>query len=100
MKIIKTKLDYSHLYTYLDVNTLIVGEIVPYNIFIKKSDKYTIIIEAGTLISEALHAKLQNQESLYIAKEDETKQILSCESLKYYIRHNRDNPKKKSSTAL
>lgn len=95
MKIIKTKLDYSHLYTSLDINTLIVGEIIPYNIFIKKSEEYIIIIEAGTLISETLHAKLQKQEALYIAKEDETKQILSCESLQYYIRHNRDNLKKR-----
>lgn len=95
MKIIKTKLDHSHLYTLLDINTIKVGEIVPYNICIKKSEEYVIIIEAGTLISETLHTKLQKQEALYIAKADETKQILSCESLKYYIRHNRDNPKKR-----
>ncbi len=95
MKIIKTKLDHYHLYTTLDINTLIVGEIIPYNIFIKKNEEYVIIIEAGTLISKEFHAKLQKQEALYIAKVDETKQILSCESLKYYIRHNRDNPKKR-----
>ncbi|MDD2652531.1 MAG: HD domain-containing protein [Sulfurimonas sp.] len=95
MKIVKTKLDYSHLYTLLDINSIVVGEIIPYDICIKKNEEYIIIIEAGTLISEALHAKLQKQEALYIAKADETKQILSCESLKYYIRHNRDNPKKR-----
>lgn len=95
MKIIKTKLDYSHLYALLDINTLVVGEIIPYNIYIKKNEEYIIIIEAGTLISKEFHAKLQKLESLYIAKADETKQILSCESLKYYIRHNRDNPKKR-----
>lgn len=95
MKIIKTKLDHSYLYTLFDINTIKIGEVVPYHIFIKKSEEYVIIIEAGTLISEALHAKLQKQETLYIAKADEAKQILSCESLKYYIRHNRDNPKKR-----
>jgi len=48
-------------------------------------------LKAGTLLSGILYAKLQEQKSLYIAKKDEKKQILSCESLKYYIMYNRDN---------
>ncbi|MFA7355085.1 MAG: HD domain-containing phosphohydrolase [Sulfurimonadaceae bacterium] len=91
MKVIKTKLNYVNSYATFDVNTLSVGEIIPFDLFIKKDKDYIIIIEAGTLLSQSLYAKLQKQESLYIAKKDEEKQILSCESLKYYIRHNRDN---------
>ncbi|MEK6659942.1 MAG: HD domain-containing phosphohydrolase [Campylobacterota bacterium] len=95
MKVIKTKLNYSNSYLSFDINLLKVGCVAPFDIFIKKDDDFVIIIEAGTLISENLHAKLKHHESLYISKKDEDKQILSCESLKYYIRHNRDNPQKR-----
>jgi len=91
MKVIKAKLNYVSSYVVFDINTLVVGEVVPFDLFIKKDKDYIIIIEAGTLLSETLHAKLQKQENLYIAKKDEEKQILSCESLKYYIKYNKDN---------
>ncbi|OHD97735.1 MAG: phosphohydrolase [Sulfurimonas sp. RIFCSPHIGHO2_12_FULL_36_9] len=95
MKIIKTKLNYANSYTLFDINTLAVGEVVLFDILIKKEDGYIIIIEAGTVLSENLYDKLKKQEGLYIAKKDEEKQILSCESLKYYIRHNKDNIQKR-----
>lgn len=95
MKVIKTKLDYSHLYTYFDLNSVRIGEVIPYDIYIRKNDDFIIIIEAGTSITEMLYAKLLKQEALYIAKSDEMKQILSCESLKYYIRHNKEDLKKR-----
>lgn len=95
MKVIKTKLDYSHLYTYFDLNSVRIGEVIPYDIYIRKNDDFIIIIEAGTSITEILYAKLLKQEALYIAKSDEMKQILSCESLKYYIRHNKEDLKKR-----
>lgn len=91
MKVIKTKLNYASSYVIFDINTLLLDEVIPFNLFIKKDQDYIIIIEAGTLLSQSLYAKLQKQESIYIAKKDEAKQILSCESLRYYIRHNRDN---------
>lgn len=95
MKVIKTKLDYSHLYSSLNIHTIAVDEVIAYDIYIRKNEDFVIIIEAGTLITQTLYEKLQNQETLYIAKADESKQILSCESLKYYIRHNRDNFQKR-----
>ncbi|WP_310441274.1 HD-GYP domain-containing protein [Sulfurimonas sp.] len=95
MKIVKTKLNYANSYTLFDINTLAVGEVVLFDILIKKEDGYIIIIEAGTVLSENLYDKLKKQEGLYIAKKDEEKQILSCESLKYYIRHNKDNIQKR-----
>ncbi len=95
MKIIKTKLNYSNSYLVLDINIIKIGDTAPFDIFIRKDKYFVIIIEAGTLISESLFAKLKNQESLYISKEDEDKQILSCENLKYYMRHNRDNIEKR-----
>lgn len=95
MKVIKTKLDYSRSYIRFDLNTISIGEVVPFDILIKKDNDFVIIIEAGTLINEALYAKLQNHTNLYLAKADEEKQILSCESLRYYIRHNINNHQKR-----
>jgi len=95
MKVIKTKLNYSHSYIVLDINLLKIDCVAPFDIYIKKDDDLVIIIEAGTLISESLYTKLKHHKNLYISKKDEDKQILSCESLKHYIRHNRDNPQKR-----
>lgn len=95
MKIIKTKLNYTAAFILLDINTLKIGETTTFDIYIKKDNDYIIIIEAGTLLSDNIYAKLKKQDKLYIAKKDENKQILSCESLKYYIRHNRDDHKKR-----
>lgn len=95
MKIVKTKLNYASSYNTLDVNSLTVSEVVPFDIFIKKERDFIIIIEAGTLLSQELYNKLKAQENLYISKKDEDKQILSCESLKHYIRLNRDDVQKR-----
>lgn len=93
MKVIRTKLNYAHLFSPLCIETLAVGESVPFDIYIKRSDDFVIIIEAGTLLNDTLYEKLKNQQNLYISKDDEQKQILSCESLKYYIRYNIENHK-------
>lgn len=95
MKIIKTKLNYLKNYIKFDLSTVSIDEIIPFDIYIKKDNDYVIIIEAGTLLIEALYTKLKNYENLFISKSDENKQILSCESLRYYIRHNRDNHPKR-----
>lgn len=96
MKIIKTKLNYSNYYILLDLNTIKIGDVIPSDIFIQKDDDFIIIIEAGTLISEDLYSKLQNQKSLYVYKDkDENKHTLSCESLRHYIRHSRDDLEKR-----
>ena len=95
MKIVKTKLNYQSSYILLDINTLKIGDITLYDLFIKKENNYVIIIEAGTLLSESLYDKLKKQENLYISQEDENKQILSCENLKYYVRHYKDAMQKR-----
>ena len=95
MKVIKTKLNYAKFYATFDISSVKVEDTIPFDIFIKKDKDYIIIIEAGTFISETLYAKLKKQENLYIDKKDEEKQILSCETLRYYIRYNRDDVKKR-----
>ncbi|OHE15541.1 MAG: phosphohydrolase, partial [Sulfurimonas sp. RIFOXYD2_FULL_37_8] len=98
MKVIKTKLNYSNNYILLDLDKIKIGDVTAFDIFIQKDDDFVIIIEAGTLISENLYNKLKNQNSLYVYKDNnknEDKQILSCESLKHYIRHSRDDVEKR-----
>jgi HD-GYP domain-containing protein (c-di-GMP phosphodiesterase class II) len=97
MKIVKIKINTSKAYTQFDFNTLKVGDKTLFDIYIKRDENFIIIIEAGTLISDKLYAKIKNQTELYILKKDEENQILSCESLKYYIRHNRDDLQKRVS---
>ncbi len=95
MKIVKTKLNYLNFYVKLDICALTVGDITLFDIYIKKDKDYIIIIEAGTLLTQNLYEKLEKQESIYINKKDEAKQILSCETLKFYIKHNKDNMQKR-----
>lgn len=95
MKIIKNKLNNSASYVLLDINTFKIGETTAFDIYIKKDRDYVIIIEAGTLLTENIYIKLRKQEKLFINKKDEDKEILSCENLKYYIRHNKDNYNKR-----
>jgi HD-GYP domain-containing protein (c-di-GMP phosphodiesterase class II) len=94
MKVIKSKLNYTHFYSTLDIGFLKIGDVVAFDIFIKRDKDYVIIIEAGTLLSEELYNKLKNQDSLYISKKDESNQILSCENLQLYIEHNKENIEK------
>jgi len=94
MKVIKTKVNHV-AYSLLDISSVELGDAVPFDIFIKRDKDYMIIIEAGTFISADLYNKLKKQDSLYIAKKDEDKQILSCETLKYYIRSNKNNVEKR-----
>jgi len=95
MKIIKTKLNYAKSYTLLDIDSLALDAVTLFDIFIKKGRDYIIIIEAGTTLTQKLFDKLKKQDKLYINKSDENKQILSCETLKHYIKYNKDDHKKR-----
>jgi len=97
MKVIQTKIRTVELFTLLDLNYIIVGDVTTFDIFIKKDKNYLIIIEAGTLISQNLYDKLKNQMRLYIKKTDKNKTKLTCQSLKFYMLHNKDNLEKRMS---
>jgi len=91
MKVIQTKIRTIDYYRLSNLEAIKIGENTPFDIFIKKDNDYVIIIKAGTFLSESLHKKLQKQTSLYIFKKDKEKLALSCDTLKYYIKHNREN---------
>jgi HD-GYP domain-containing protein (c-di-GMP phosphodiesterase class II) len=91
MKVLKRKIKTINYYTLMDLESLSVGDTMAFDVFIKKSDDYIIIIEAGTYLSQSLYAKLEKQPSLYIFKKDKEKLSITCESLKYYIKYNKDN---------
>lgn len=97
MKVIQTEIKSTDYYTILDLDSFGVGDVLVFDIFIKKNNNYIVIIEAGTVLSKSLYTKLEKQEKLYIFKKDKEKLSLTCESLKFYIKHNKDNLEKRIS---
>jgi len=95
MRVVQKKIKSVDYYALLDLDSLSVGDVMVFDVFIKKSNDYIIIIEAGTLLSQSLYTKLQNQEKLFVFKEDKNKLSLTCESLKFYVKHNQDNLEKR-----
>jgi HD-GYP domain-containing protein (c-di-GMP phosphodiesterase class II) len=91
MKIVQTKLKTVNAYTLMDLESLTIGDTMAFDIFIKKSNDYIVIIEAGTCLSQSLYEKLEKQPVLYIFKKDKEKLSVTCDSLKYYIKYNKDN---------
>lgn len=94
MKVIRTKMHQTPSYTLLDADSIKVDSIIPFNIFIKRDEDYVSIVEVNTFIFQELYVKLKKQKNLYINKEDESKQILSCETLRYHIKYNLKNIQK------
>ncbi len=82
-------------YILLDLNSVHIDDILVFDIYIKKSNDYLIIIEAGTSLSQKLYDKLKNQESLYINSEDKKNLTLTYRSLPTYVKHNKDNLEKR-----
>lgn len=95
MKVVKSTLKKLLSYIEFDINSIEAGDTVPFDIYIKKDKDYVIIIEAGTLLTESLYSKLKKQEKLFILKSDESKLTLTCETLKYYIKHSKNNVEKR-----
>ena len=87
------KISQNNAFAILKIETLKVDEPLVFNVFIKKESDYVIIIEAGTLLTADLLYKLQNQERLYVNKRDVNKSELTCESLKHYVKYNKNDPK-------
>ncbi len=67
-------------YLPLKTDKFVKGEVVPFDVYIKRYNDFVIIIEAGTLLNEALYNKLLQQERIYIVNHDVKK-------LKSYFSH-------------
>jgi len=91
MKIVQNSLK---SYFVFDINLLKKSECLVFNLYIKRKNNYTIIIEAGTVLSENIYHKLTNQDKLYIQKEDFGKDKLTCLNLKNHIFYNVNNIKR------
>ncbi|WP_345980300.1 HD domain-containing phosphohydrolase [Sulfurimonas sp. HSL3-2] len=67
MKIIEITEDFAdESYSLFDASGLQVGDTVSDDIYIKRSDKYIIIIEAGTVLTQKLYTALQTHSTLYV----------------------------------
>lgn len=63
----------NHQYTPIKPEMLQKGEVVPFDIFIKRYNDFVIIIESGTLLDEGLFEKLSQHLEIYISKSDSPK---------------------------
>ena len=80
MKIVQTTIR-KPSHTRLNIDSLKIGDILVFDVFIKRENSYVVIIEAGTILSEKLYTNLQKQDTLYISKKDENKQELSYKNI-------------------
>ncbi len=94
MKVVRAKFKDTSPYSKLNLSTLSVGEVVVVDVYIKLHDGYVVIIEAGTQLSENIYAKLEKQEALYVLKDEQSRHKLSCKTLKFHIKYNRNNLEK------
>jgi len=88
MKIVQTKINSNHSHSILKVDSLHMGQYLVFDIYIQRNSDYIIIIEKGTILSQALFTKLEHQEKLFILKEDIYKKTLTCKSLQDYTLNN------------
>lgn len=94
MKIIQSTLKNNLTHSALTLESLKVGEYLFFDIYIKRDNNYLIIIESGTVLTQALYEKLLKQKRLFIKKEDLHRQKLTCSSLKHYITKSQNNIEK------
>lgn len=67
MKLIEITTDFTEKsFCLFDATNLKIGDIVINDIYIKRSEKFIIIIEAGSLLTEKLYATLQRHKELFI----------------------------------
>ncbi|MCD4668580.1 MAG: HD domain-containing protein, partial [Sulfurimonas sp.] len=94
MKVVQTKINYVSSYDELNIESLNIGELLVFDILIRRNENYVIIIEAGTMLSKTLCNKLKKQDRLYISKKDKEKQLLTYKTLLTYVKYNKNNLKK------
>lgn len=94
MKIIQKTLKLNITHTILKMGNIEKNVCIPFDIYVKKGENYFILIEAGRLIDDKIYDYLAKNEPLYILKNDEEKQELSCMNIKEYIGVNKDMYKK------
>lgn len=63
----------NHQYILIEPNVLQKGEIIPFDMYIKRYNDFVIIIEAGTLLDDSLAEKLSLHLEIYISKHDSPK---------------------------
>jgi len=68
-----TKIIINHKYNPINVEILIKGEMIPFNIYIKRYNDFVVIIEEGTILEEGLIEKLMKNETIYIDHHDSDK---------------------------
>ena len=85
MKVINENLIDKSSHSVVSIEGLGVGDPLSFNIYIKKDENSTIIVEAGEILSDTIYKILKKQKIAYIANNDQKNQEILCHSLKKYI---------------
>jgi len=67
------KIIINHQYNPISVDMLIKGEVIPFDVYIKRYNDFVIIIEADTVCDESLMSTLMKHETMYIDHHDSDK---------------------------
>jgi len=67
------KIIINHEYNPISVDMLMKGEVIPFDVYIKRYNDFAIIIESGTPLDESLMEKLMKHETMYIKHHDSNK---------------------------
>ncbi|MDD4855367.1 MAG: HD domain-containing protein [Sulfuricurvum sp.] len=67
------KIIINHEYNPISMDILMQGEVIPFDIYIKRYNNFVVIIESGTILDENLMKKLINHETMYIKYHDSDK---------------------------
>jgi HD-GYP domain-containing protein (c-di-GMP phosphodiesterase class II) len=91
-----TQKEISHKSQYIlfNIKKLALNSYVPFDIFIKKSNGFVLIIRASTFLSDDIYNKLAKQDKLYIAAQSNGIVGLQCSHLLKYIQININSNKK------
>ncbi len=84
------KIIINHKYNPINIDILIKGKIIPFDVYIKRYNDFVIIIEAGTVLDESLMSILMKHETMYIDHHDSDK-------LSDYISHHNSSTLLKNS---
>lgn len=88
---VQKKLRYDVDYKKIDLESIEIDTVVPFNIYVRQDDDYVIIVKAGTIIDKKIYNVLIDK-NIYVFKDNYGNEKLKCSNVDKYIISAKDNP--------